>query len=801
MRKRVQIFGGQKVDSLSTRQVLFVEMSRANGLIKLVTPELEKLPEFLKSIEARWMYRSLNLDGPKNAKPRYILSMFPYPSGRLHLGHVRIYTSGDILTRYNRLLCRNEKYSSEFNHVINPMGFDSFGLPAENAAKERGLDPVAWTNSNIRTMKRQLDDLCLQFDWREATSNPSYYKWTQDIFLKLFNAGLAYKGYARVNWDPVDKTVLADEQVDEEGRSWRSGALIEKRNFKQWFIKVNAFVNAIYEAQDVQPESWRDILAIQRHWVGQPIGWLFYLPIQINPGSDTETLLVFTKNPELFLKQDTKLVIAKNHWLNEVYQIAQDFRIKNPFNGSEMEVSTSEGEESSTLPESCQATLMPGSHSNVEELAEEKVLERDQVVMQAKLLNLGGYFTSDKYRDWLVSRQRFWGTPIPVLKCNNCGLVGADGESLPVKLPQIKSINHSAADHADCADADQTITSPIEQLAPKSWLHENCPSCGSEAKRECDTLDTLFDSSWYFLRYATSPTSDKPYDQDQVMPVWCYIGGKEHASMHLFYARFVTHFLHSQGLLKFREPFSKLMVQGIVKSRTYKKDGRYLTKSEVDSLQNKTGLQIDYEKMSKSKGNGVDPEQLLQRFGVDATRFCLMSYVNPRTERLWRSEEEEFKDVMLHLRRVILTVEEYEGLGNAGPQKTLKKLKELSDAELESKRAQMKEIRNRCLSRAKYHIQDTYQFRQYISTIHTLLTSLRGNIGSTMAYSEEFAESLASLLVIQSPLTPNLCGELWVHFCNNPINPLRNTSQKSTFKMDRHVFDQAWPLAEDDKGQ
>lgn len=775
------------------------EMSKAN-LIKLFTPSIDNLPELLKSIEAKWCRRSLNLDGPANdARPRYILSMFPYPSGRLHLGHVRIYTSGDILARFSRLLCRNEKYSSEFNHVINPMGFDSFGLPAENAAKERGLDPAAWTNANIRTMKGQLDQLALQFDWREATSNPSYHKWTQDIFLKLFDAGLAYKSYARVNWDPVDKTVLADEQVDEDGRSWRSGALIEKRNFKQWFIKVNAFANAIYEAEDVQPESWRDILAIQRNWVGQPTGWLFYLPITVNNTNNNsgtpETLLVFTRKPELFLKNDTKLFIAENHWLKEVYGTPPGFRIRNPFTNGDIEVSTVK-EDPINLPESCRATLVPGSQIDGDELQEGHALERDQVLMQAKLHKLGGYFTSDKYRDWLVSRQRFWGTPIPVIKCNNCGLVGADRKSLPVKLPPIKNINSRNVSDNHSANSQQDISSPIEQLAPDSWLNLKCPSCGSEARRECDTLDTLFDSSWYFLRYATSPPDDRPYDQDKVMPVWCYIGGKEHASMHLFYARFITHFLHSRGLLHFKEPFSKLMVLGVVKSRTYKKDGRYLTKSEAESLPNKESLQADYEKMSKSKGNGVDPDHLLERYGIDATRFCLMSYANPRTERLWRSDDEEFRDVLLHLRRVVLTVKEYEELGAA------KTTKELSESELESKKKEMRDLRNKCLHRSMYYIQDTHQFRQYISMIHTLLASLRANMKSTVAYSEEFAESLAALLVIQSPLTPNLSGELWVHFCNTPINPLRiNNNDKSMFKMDRHVFDQAWPLADDNMNQ
>jgi leucyl-tRNA synthetase len=234
---------------------------------RLITPTLSEFPNFLKNVETRWGLKlkrrfereclqanKERADNPRN-QARYILSMFPYPSGRLHLGHVRIYTSGDLLTRFSKLMSNNERHPVEYSTVIHPMGFDSFGLPAENAAKERNLHPAVWTNSNIRTMKQQLDELALQFEWREATSNPSFYKWTQKIFLDLMRAGLAYKSFAQVNWDPVDKTVLADEQVDEEGRSWRSGALVEKRYYRQWFIKVHAFTDAIYKAEDVDDSS------------------------------------------------------------------------------------------------------------------------------------------------------------------------------------------------------------------------------------------------------------------------------------------------------------------------------------------------------------------------------------------------------------------------------------------------------------------------------------------------------------------------------------------------------------------
>lgn len=604
---------------------------------------------FLKRIEAKWKlklerrfdrerYVSSREEALSTSKPRYILSMFPYPSGRLHLGHVRIYTSGDILARYSRLMCKNEKYSKQYSNVIYPMGFDSFGLPAENAAKERGLNPAVWTNNNIRTMKKQLEDLALNFDWREATSNPRFYKWTQELFLKLLDSGLVYKSYSKVNWDPVDKTVLADEQVDATGRSWRSGAKVEKRNYRQWFVKVNAFTNSIYNADEIDPESWRDVLAIQRNWIGKPSGWLFYLPVSKLDSSEQDILPVFTRNPEFLHVRGTKLLIHKDHWLEDIYHISQVGHISNPFNGCEMEVELTENDED--LPTGTKATLINELAKNLPPCN----ISREQVLLHASMNNLGGYFTSDSYRDWLISRQRFWGTPIPAVHCNKCGHQGVLKSSLPVVLPAIDKFTHKPTSNEYGNESGQTrIITPLEELAPKEWVETNCPTCGSLAKRECETLDTLFDSSWYFLRYATCPTDQQPFDPHRVQPVWCYIGGKEHASMHLFFARFMTHFLHSKGHLEFKEPFTKLLVQGVVKSRTYKMGGRFLSKSEYDALEDKTSVEVTYEKMSKSKGNGVDPQDLLDRYGVDATRFCLMSYANPRTERLWRSEQEEFE--------------------------------------------------------------------------------------------------------------------------------------------------------------
>ena len=409
-------------------------------------PEMPELPliDILKKIESQWKsvindYWKDALKDDKAKKSRYILSMFPYPSGSLHLGHIRIYTTSDVLTRLSYL---------RQHSVVHPIGFDSFGLPAENAALQNSIDPSEWTKKNINQMARQLNSAGYQFNWRESTSDPSYYKWTQWLFLELYKAGLVYRGMGFVNWDPLDCTVLADEQVDEEGRSWRSGAIVEKKCHRQWFVKTNSFANDLYKGTDINTKlgHWDTIILHQRHWIGQPTGYLFYL------NHNDDVLPIFTSFPELFAHEKAFIAINEHHWLVKTELIPSS--IKNPFTNKPMQVIIMNDQQ---LPDSTKATVL------IRREGYEDVAARENVLNMSKELKIGGYFTSSKYRDWLVSRQRYWGTPIPMVHCKNCGIQPVSDQDLPIKLPVISDWKSLSSFKSD------GIMTPIQKLASEEW--------------------------------------------------------------------------------------------------------------------------------------------------------------------------------------------------------------------------------------------------------------------------------------------------------------------------------------------
>ncbi|KAB7498158.1 putative leucine--tRNA ligase, mitochondrial [Armadillidium nasatum] len=583
------------------------------------------LPLQQKQIEEKWKdvivdYSNENvLHNARSHEKKYILSMFPYPSGNLHLGHVRVYTISDVMARFYRM--KGWK-------VIHPMGWDAFGLPAENAAIERGVDPHEWTKSNINSMKNQLKSLGLSFDWwREvATCDPDYYKWTQFIFLKLFQEGLAYRKEAIVNWDPIDQTVLANEQVDENGFSWRSGAKVEKKVLTQWFIKSTKFSkDLLKDLSDPHLKNWKDISTIQKNWIGDCNGYVIEMRLidSNNKLIDSFSYLpVWMSEPE-YLTSIGFLSVKSDHILNTESHIdysIDGFKVLNikavdPISKRLIPIIVNVGavdeevEIQVGLPH-----LRERDHQICEKLklaipqpiieSEKKIL-REQIITKLKEINSGGYECSSVLKDWLISRQRYWGTPIPIVYCNDCGTVPVPEEQLPVILPQVnKKVGKGVSTLKEAQD----------------WLKCPCPSCGKLGKRETDTMDTFVDSSWYFLRYLDPKNNKELINKDKghdLMPVDLYIGGKEHAVLHLYYARFIYKFLSHIGLASHKEPFKELLVQGLIKSKSYrvKSSGKYLREEEVDfsvsppvEKNTKEHLTVEFEKMSKSKHNGVNPQ-------------------------------------------------------------------------------------------------------------------------------------------------------------------------------------------------
>uniref|UniRef100_A0A8D0CY00 leucine--tRNA ligase n=1 Tax=Sander lucioperca TaxID=283035 RepID=A0A8D0CY00_SANLU len=487
-----------------------------------------------------------------NRKKFYVLSMFPYPSGRLHMGHVRVYTISDTIGHFQRM---------RGHQVLNPMGWDAFGLPAENAAIERGLDPEEWTKSNIQSMREQLDSLGLCFNWdREVTTClPDYYRWTQYLFIKLFEAGLAYQKEAVVNWDPVDQTVLADEQVDENGRSWRSGALVEQKLLTQWFIKTTNYAKPLLDALEDLPE-WYGVKAMQGNWIGECTGCYFDFKLKVD-GEDTgETLSAYSSSPETVFGAAYLAILPSHRLLHgsssvrsaleKVFQPGRDSLTKvtacNLFTGHEVPLVIShkeafDGYLDTVIGELLVCTCVGGFHSHLEifsGLTREQAF--DSITQKAREQKIGGHLTSSKLRDWLISRQRYWGTPIPVVHCGSCGPVAVPEEQLPVTLPKLPSLKGKGA-------------SPLE--AAHDWVNCKCPRCKGPARRETDTMDTFVDSAWYYFRYTDPHNPDRPFERrlaDHWLPVDVYIGGKEHAVMHLYYARFLCHFCKDQGLVAHR---------------------------------------------------------------------------------------------------------------------------------------------------------------------------------------------------------------------------------------------------------
>ena len=623
----------------------------------------------------------------KSDKPKaYVLEMFPYPSGRIHMGHVRNYTMGDVLARYKAMTG---------HAVLHPMGWDAFGMPAENAAMEKKVHPGGWTRDNIAAMKAQLKRLGLAIDWtRElATCEPDYYGHEQALFLDLLKAGLVYRKESSVNWDPVDMTVLANEQVI-DGRGWRSGALVEKKKLNQWFLKITQFADDLLEGLATL-DQWPDkVRLMQENWIGKSKG----LRCTFNLVDSSEGIDVFATRPDTMFGASFVAIAADHplatelaanapalqafieecrkggttaadietaekkgfntglsvehpldpHWHMPVYVanfVLMDYGTGAVFGcpahdqrdldfarkyGLGVTRVVAEGDIEDPDFEGDTAYTGPGRIVNSHFLNGMSIDDaKAAVIARAEHEGWGEGQTQYRLRDWGVSRQRYWGTPIPIIHCEFCGALPVPRAQLPVVLPEDVSFDIPG--------------NPLDRHP--TWKNVPCPNCNEPARRETDTLDTFVDSSWYFIRFASQP-KDKPFDRaeaEQWLPVGQYIGGVEHAILHLLYARFWTRALRHMGQLDIAEPFKGLFTQGMVTHETYKApDGSWLSPGEVTqvggdivTLDGQPVTLGRIEKMSKSKKNVVDPDPMFDQYGADAVRWFMLSDSPPERDLEW----------------------------------------------------------------------------------------------------------------------------------------------------------------------
>ena len=708
-------------------------------------------------------------------KPKYYcLSMFPYPSGKLHMGHVRNYTIGDVLSRFHRMLGFN---------VLQPMGWDAFGLPAENAALQNKSAPAAWTYSNIDYMKHQLKQLGLAIDWKReiATCRPEYYKWEQWLFTELFKKKLIYKKISTVNWDPVDQTVLANEQVI-DGKGWRSGAVIEKKEIPQYFMKITEYADELLRDLDGL-EGWPEqVKTMQRNWIGKSYG----CEIEFSIKDHADHVKIYTTRPDTLLGV-TYLAIAAEH------PLASLIKKNNPTieafinecsrgSAAEADLATAEkiGIDSGlraihplTQKEvpiwianyvlisygSGAVMAVPAHDERDFHFAKKYNLNIEQVIepIDAKTMNLeeGAYTdygrlinsgefnglefqeafdaivnkltslhkgkktTQFRLRDWGISRQRYWGCPIPIIKCHSCGEVPVPEKDLPVVLPE--------------SIVMYGVGSPIKQ--DESFYKTTCPSCGKPAERETDTMDTFVESSWYFARYPSYNNQNAMVDErsDYWMPVDQYIGGIEHAILHLLYARFFNKILRDLGLIKHSEPFKNLLTQGMV-------------------LKNGT-------KMSKSKGNTVDPQSLIDQFGADTARLFIMFAAPPEQSLEWSDSGVEGANRFL--KRLWKAVYDHHAKGKIVPYK---------EGELTAQTKNLRFELHQTIQKITDDIQRRHSFNTAISSVMELMNTfakVEGEDAITVSVKQEVIQNVILLL---NPFVPHICHALWDHLFNTAID-------------------------------
>lgn len=767
-------------------------------------------------IETKWQNYWQKADSFKanlNSRDKekyYCLEMFPYPSGKIHMGHLRNYSIGDVVARYKK---------AKGYEVLHPMGWDAFGLPAENAAIKNKTHPGKWTYQNIDFMRGQLKSIGFSYDWgREiATCDPDYYKHEQAMFLDFLEAGLAYRKESTVNWDPVDQTVLANEQVI-DGKGWRSGAEVEIKKLDQWFLKITDFAEELLTDID-SLEGWPEkVRTMQKNWIGKSVG----ASIIFDVIDEKEGIEVFTTrpdtifgasfiglaaahslaeklaetNPELkkFIKECEKTgLTAEAVEKAEKKGLDTGLRVKHPFiEGKELpvyianfvlmgygtgaifacpahdqrdldfarkyglEVTTvvsPEGDNSFTI--SNEAYTGPGKIINSGFLNGLAIDEaKKEVIKRLEKTEAGKAEVTYRLRDWGVSRQRYWGCPIPIIYCGDCGAVPVPKSELPVKLPE------------DVSFEKELVGNPLEKHP--TWKHVECPKCKKEALRETDTFDTFFESSWYFFRYLDPANEDKAFKEDladRALPVDQYIGGIEHAVLHLLYARFFTKALKKVGYHNINEPFNALLTQGMVCHETYQsndgewlypeqvervKEGEYIVKETQEAI--KSGPSI---KMSKSKCNTVDPASIVQKYGADTARLFMLSDSPPERDLEWSEAgvEGSYK-YLLRIWKLVEEAEKYaleEGNG------------EYWREGVEGDLLESRKLIHKTISSVTSDIEG-FHLNKVVARIRELTNNLEKMKRGSHAAKSIFIEGVETTIQLLNPIVPHITEEAWQRF-------------------------------------
>ena len=728
-----------------------------------------------KSIEKKWQKAwdekgQYKMDTRDTSKPKYYcLEMFPYPSGKIHMGHVRNYSIGDVVARYKKMNGYN---------VLHPMGWDSFGLPAENASIKNNIHPHVWTMSNIEEMKEQLSMLGLSYDWDKevATSTPEYYKWTQKIFLEFYKAGLAYKRKSFVNWCPSCETVLANEQVV-QGQCERCDSLVEKKELEQWYFKTTAFSEELLADLD-SLDGWPEkVKLMQKNWIGKSFGANVNFQLE---GSDQE-ISVYTTRPDtifgstfMVLAPESQLArelvagtkyepvldefLAKMHTMTQIEREAADLEkegkfigkyVINPLTGKKMPIwianyvladygtgavmgVAAHDDRDNDFAKKYDLEIIPVIDEDDKMINSgqfngmNKDEAFDKIIEKLEEMGKGNKKTNFRLRDWLISRQRYWGCPIPMIYCDDCGIVPVDEKDLPVLLP---------------TDVEFTGKGESPLASSKTFTQCTCPKCGNPARREVDTMDTFVDSSWYYMRYADNKNEEAPFDADVVnnlLPVDQYIGGVEHAILHLLYARWFTKAFNKLGWTNHVEPFKNLLTQGMVL--------------------------MDGSKMSKSKGNTVSPVELVENYGADTARLFILFAAPPERDLEW--SEQGVEGCFKFLNRVYRLVDEL-----APVTKLDHEFGNLTKADKD-----MRAKTNNTLKKVTEDLNDRFGFNTAIAALMELINDLYKYKELDDRNDAVIKEAIEAVVVILAPFAPHLGEELWL-----------------MIGKEASVFDIAWP--------